>query len=71
MEIRVFGITDNNVPVCLGQKVFNVSNYAGRKKLNMEIGLDDSLFQRNKLHMQMTIVTLPESKSITEDYLRS
>ena len=71
MEIRIFGIAENGVPVCLGWKGFNVSTYVGRTKLKMELGLDDSLFHRNKLYLQMTIVPLAESKKITEAFLRS
>jgi len=70
MEIRIFGIADGGMPACLGSKVFNVANYAGKMKLKMEICLDESPFSRNKLHVQMTIVSLPESKKITEAFLR-
>jgi len=69
MEIRIFGVGPNGVPLCLGEKAFNVSNYVGKTKLKMELGLDNSLF-KNKLYTQMTIVTLAESKNITEAFIR-
>lgn len=65
LEIRIFGTADNGIPTCLGSKVLNVANYAGRKKHRMEFNLDQSPFAKSTLHMQMTIVPIAESKSIT------
>jgi len=42
MEIRIFGVADSGMPVSLGFKVFNVSNYAGRTKHKMVVYLDES-----------------------------
>jgi hypothetical protein len=36
----------------------------------MEICLDESTLQRNKLHLQVTILPLADSKKITEAFLR-
>ena len=69
MEIRIFGVGANGIPACLGEKSFNVSNYVGKTKLKMELGLENSLF-KSKLCIQMTIVTVAESKNITEAFIR-
>ncbi len=42
MEIRIFGIVEGGLPVSLGSKIFNVSNYVGRIKHKMEVYLDES-----------------------------
>jgi hypothetical protein len=70
MEIKIFGSNESGVPLCLGSKVFNISNYAGRIKHKMEIYLNECPLSRNKLHLQITVVPLSESKQITELFLR-
>ena len=70
MEIRIFGQSEGGLPVSLGFKTFNVSNYVSRIRHKMEICLDESTLQRNKLHLQVTILPLADSKKITEAFLR-
>jgi DNA gyrase/topoisomerase IV subunit A len=70
MEIRIFGQGDGGIPVSLGFKVFNVSNYVSRIRHKMEICLEESPCQRNKLHLQVTIVPLADSKKISDAFLR-
>ena len=42
MEIRLFGVVEGGLPVSLGSKIFNVSNYVGRMRHKMEVCLDES-----------------------------
>jgi len=63
-------VVEGGLPVSLGSKTFNVSNYVGRIKHKMEICLDETPLQRNKLHLQITIVPYEESKKMTEAFLK-
>lgn len=42
----------------------------GRTRHKLEIILDDSCLVKNKLHLQMTIVSLIDSKQISEAFLK-
>ena len=70
MEIRIFGVVEGGLPVCLGSKIFNISNYVGRIRHKMEVYLDESPLQRNKLHIQITIIPYEEGKKLTEAFLK-